>query len=149
MAIPLRTVLLLTAALLFSVELAAGHTFSSRLIHGFSDEAMSFWASKGKTLTLPKHQSVEHMRFLLSNDLKRQRLKLGSQKQLLFPSEGSETHFYGNDLSWLHYVWIDIGTPNTSFLVALDAGSDLLWVPCNCVQCAPLSSSYYSMLVLP
>lgn len=47
----------------------------------------------------------------------------------------------------LHYVWIDIGTPNASFLVALDAGSDLLWLPCDCVQCAPLSSSYYSMLV--
>lgn len=47
----------------------------------------------------------------------------------------------------LHYTWIDIGTPSTSFLVALDAGSDLLWIPCDCVQCAPLSSSYYSNLV--
>lgn len=148
MAIPLTAVVLLTTAtaLMFSIELAAGGTFSSRLVHGFSDEAMSFWASKGKSMTWPKRESVEHMRLLLSNDLKRQRLKLGSQKQLLFPSEGSETHFYGNDLSWLHYVWIDIGTPNASFLVALDAGSDLLWLPCNCVQCAPLSSSYYSML---
>lgn len=44
-------------------------------------------------------------------------------------------------------MWIDIGTPNVSFLVALDAGSDLLWVPCECVQCAPLSASYYSSLV--
>ncbi|GFY85797.1 eukaryotic aspartyl protease family protein [Actinidia rufa] len=32
-----------------------------------------------------------------------------------------------------------------SFLVALDAGSDLLWVPCDCIQCAPLSS-FYNML---
>lgn len=47
----------------------------------------------------------------------------------------------------LHYSWIDIGTPSVSFLVALDAGSDLLWVPCNCIQCAPLSASYYSSLV--
>lgn len=44
-------------------------------------------------------------------------------------------------------MWIDIGTPKVSFLVALDAGSDLFWVPCDCVQCAPLSSSYYSSLV--
>lgn len=102
MAIPLTAVVLLTTAtaLMFSIELAAGGTFSSRLVHGFSDEAMSFWASKGKSMTWPKRESVEHMRLLLSNDLKRQRLKLGSQKQLLFPSEGSETHFYGNDLSW-------------------------------------------------
>lgn len=47
----------------------------------------------------------------------------------------------------LHYTWIDIGTPNVSFLVALDVGSDLLWVPCDCIQCAPLSSGYYSNLV--
>lgn len=44
-------------------------------------------------------------------------------------------------------MWIDIGTPKVSYLVALDAGSDLFWVPCDCVQCAPLSSSYYSSLV--
>lgn len=47
----------------------------------------------------------------------------------------------------LHYTWIDVGTPNTSFLVALDAGSDLFWVPCDCVQCASLSLSHHSMLV--
>lgn len=47
----------------------------------------------------------------------------------------------------LHYTWIDIGTPSVSFLVALDSGSDLLWIPCNCVQCAPLTPSYYSSLV--
>ncbi|KAK1389237.1 hypothetical protein POM88_017415 [Heracleum sosnowskyi] len=47
----------------------------------------------------------------------------------------------------LHYTWIDIGMPSVSFLVALDTGSDLLWVPCYCLQCAPLSSSYYSILV--
>ncbi|KAL3340034.1 hypothetical protein AABB24_028578 [Solanum stoloniferum] len=92
-------VLLTTTVLMLSVELAAGYTFSSRLIHGFSDEAMSFWTSKGKSMTWPKRESVEHMRLLLSNDWKRQKLKLGSQKQLLFPSEGNETHFYGNDLS--------------------------------------------------
>ena len=46
----------------------------------------------------------------------------------------------------LHYTWIDIGTPNVSFLVALDAGSDLLWVPCDCIQCAPLSG-YHGSLV--
>lgn len=52
-------------------------------------------------------------------------------------------------VSRLHYTWIDIGTPNVSFLVALDAGSDLLWVPCDCIRCAPLSASYYNTLVGP
>ncbi|KAF2296793.1 hypothetical protein GH714_002000 [Hevea brasiliensis] len=53
-------------------------------------------------------------------------MKLGSQNQLLSPARGSETLFFGNELDWLHYTWIDIGTPNASFLVALDAGSNLL-----------------------
>lgn len=36
---------------------------------------------------------------------------------------------------------------NNSFLLALDTGSDLSWVPCDCIECAPLSLSYYNMLV--
>lgn len=52
---------------------------------------------------------------------------------------------FGETLGWLHYAVIDIGTPNTSFLVALDTGSDLLWVPCECKQCAPTSASSYGL----
>lgn len=37
--------------------------------------------------------------------------------------------------------------PLVSFLVALDTGSDLTWVPCDCLQCAPLSASYYNARV--
>ncbi|VFR00344.1 unnamed protein product [Cuscuta campestris] len=122
----------------------AGTAYSSKLIHRFSDEARSILAAKGKHPPWPKPESLEQARVLLSSDFKRQRLKL--QKQLLVPSEGGQTFDFGNELSWLHYTWIDIGTPNVSFLVALDAGSDLLWVPCDCVQCAPLSSSYYTVL---
>ena len=33
------------------------------------------------------------------------------------------------------------GTPEATFLVALDTGSDLLWVPCRCKQCVPLSKN--------
>ncbi|KAL2467994.1 Aspartic proteinase-like protein 1 [Forsythia ovata] len=127
--------------------------YSSRLIHRFSDEAQQLWVSKrksnGKSNTQgawPEKKSLEHMRLLLGGDLQRQRLRLGTQNQLLVPSQGGQTYNYGNDLGWLHYTWIDVGTPNTSFLVALDAGSDLFWVPCDCIQCAPLSLSYYYML---
>ncbi|KAK1366145.1 Aspartic peptidase [Heracleum sosnowskyi] len=46
----------------------------------------------------------------------------------------------------LHYTRIDIGNPPVTFLVALDTGSDLTWVPCDCLQCAPLSASHYKAL---
>ncbi|KAK1304570.1 Aspartic proteinase-like protein 1 [Acorus calamus] len=32
---------------------------------------------------------------------------------------------------------VTLGMPNSTFLVALDTGSDLFWVPCDCQQCAP------------
>ncbi len=38
------------------------------------------------------------------------------------------------------YAFIDIGTPGAEYFVALDTASDLLWVPCECQQCATLSS---------
>ncbi|XP_062145867.1 aspartic proteinase-like protein 1 isoform X2 [Alnus glutinosa] len=143
-----RAVLLLVVAWLL-VDGSAGLAFSSKLIHRFSEEAKAQWASRSGNVqgrSWPRRNSLEYFELLLSNDLKRQRLKLGSKYEVLFPSEGSGTLFFGNDFDWLHYTWIDIGTPNVSFLVALDAGSDLLWVPCECIQCAPLSASYYSML---
>ena len=45
----------------------------------------------------------------------------------------------------LHYAVVALGTPNVTFLVALDTGSDLFWVPCDCVKCAPLSSPSYGV----
>jgi hypothetical protein len=35
----------------------------------------------------------------------------------------------------LHYANVSVGTPSVSFLVALDTGSNLLWLPCDCSSC--------------
>ncbi|KAM1138471.1 hypothetical protein COP1_036400 [Malus domestica] len=35
----------------------------------------------------------------------------------------------------LHYANVSVGTPSISYLVALDTGSDLLWLPCDCSRC--------------
>ena len=43
----------------------------------------------------------------------------------------------------LHYTTVTLGTPGMKFLVALDTGSDLFWVPCDCTRCAPIQSSTY------
>lgn len=45
----------------------------------------------------------------------------------------------------LHYAVVALGTPNVTFLVALDTGSDLFWVPCDCIKCAPLASPNYGV----
>lgn len=35
----------------------------------------------------------------------------------------------------LHFANVSVGTPASSYLVALDTGSDLFWLPCNCTKC--------------
>ncbi|XP_022943755.1 aspartyl protease family protein 1-like isoform X2 [Cucurbita moschata] len=40
-----------------------------------------------------------------------------------------------NPLGFLHYAKVTVGTPKVSYLVALDTGSDLFWLPCDCVNC--------------
>lgn len=49
-----------------------------------------------------------------------------------FPS--NETYQIGT-FGFLHFANVSVGTPPLSFLVALDTGSDLFWLPCNCTKC--------------
>ncbi|KAI3669281.1 hypothetical protein L6452_40510 [Arctium lappa] len=125
----------------FSAESHA--TYSSRLIHRFSDEMRALRVSReGQVVDdWPEEGSLGYYRRLVRSDVERQKMNVGSQHQLLFPSAGSVTMSGGNELGWLHYTWIAIGVPSVSFLVALDTGSDLLWLPCDCLQCAPLSDN--------
>ncbi|KAJ0534720.1 putative nepenthesin [Helianthus annuus] len=118
LALSMAALVLLTQC---TLSLQSELMFSSRLIHRFSDE----------------------MRALMDTDVdvQRQKMNVGSQHQLLFPSAGSKTISGGNDYGWLHYTYIAVGVPSVSFLVALDTGSDLLWLPCDCVQCAKLSDN--------
>ena len=43
----------------------------------------------------------------------------------------------------LHYTTVSLGTPGQKFLVALDTGSDLFWVPCECSRCASIDDTPY------
>ncbi|XP_024977962.1 aspartic proteinase-like protein 1 isoform X1 [Cynara cardunculus var. scolymus] len=128
-----------------SAEAESHVTYSSRLIHRFSDEMRALRVSReGQVVDdWPEEGSLGYYRRLVRRDVERQKMNVGSQHQLLFPSAGSVTMSGGNELGWLHYTWIAVGVPSVSFLVALDTGSDLLWLPCDCVQCAPLSVRYY------
>ncbi|CAI9282291.1 unnamed protein product [Lactuca saligna] len=137
-AVSMAVVLLLVQC---SFSAQAHVIYSSRMIHRYSDEMKALRVSReGHTVEdWPEKGSLGYLRRLIKRDVERQTMNVGSQHQLLFPSAGSKTMSGGNELGWLHYTWIAIGMPSVSFLVALDTGSDLLWLPCDCVQCAPLS----------
>ncbi|RDY06631.1 Aspartyl protease family protein 1, partial [Mucuna pruriens] len=44
----------------------------------------------------------------------------------------------------LHYTTVQIGTPGVKFMVALDTGSDLFWVPCDCTRCAATDNTAFA-----
>ncbi|WVY98250.1 hypothetical protein V8G54_030401 [Vigna mungo] len=52
--------------------------------------------------------------------------------------------FSSGDSYNLHYTTVEIGTSGVKFMVALDTGSDLLWVPCDCTRCAATDSPAFS-----
>ncbi|KAF0933038.1 hypothetical protein E2562_013792 [Oryza meyeriana var. granulata] len=140
MRLPVLLLLLLAAAAAAAAEAA---TLSARMVHRLSDEARL--AAGARAGRWPRRGSGDYYRALVRSDLQRQKRRVGGKYQLLSLSQGGSIFPSGNDLGWLYYTWVDVGTPNTSFLVALDTGSDLFWVPCDCIQCAPLSSYHGSL----
>ncbi|MCL7049737.1 hypothetical protein MKW94_025086 [Papaver nudicaule] len=58
----------------------------------------------------------------------------GDDSKLLTFSNAIETSHIPS-LAYLHYANVSLGTPSLSFLVALDTGTSLLWVPCDCTDC--------------
>lgn len=95
-------VLLLMAC--FLADSSVAHTFSSKLIHRFSEEAKALWESRSGNVSRkfwPRRDSLKYFELLMDNDLKRRRLKIGSKDEMLLPSEGSEVLFFGNEFDWL------------------------------------------------
>ncbi|KAJ3692823.1 hypothetical protein LUZ60_011918 [Juncus effusus] len=115
----------------------------------FSDRVRQWAESTGHPGTWwPKHGSVEYYDALSHHDRRlhhrRSLATLTTDEELAFV-DGNATYRFSS-LGYLYYAEVALGTPNVSFLVALDTGSDLFWVPCDCKQCAPLTSSLYGNL---
>ncbi|MED6121332.1 hypothetical protein PIB30_029215 [Stylosanthes scabra] len=63
-------------------------------------------------------------------------------------SDGNST-FRISSLGFLHYTTVQLGTPGVKFMVALDTGSDLFWVPCDCTRCAATDGSVFASSLAP
>ncbi|CAA7391448.1 unnamed protein product [Spirodela intermedia] len=115
------------------------HRFSNRVRQWV--ESGNWVGGKHGPRSWPEMESVEYYAALAGHD--RGRRLTGADSPLTF-SDGNET-FRLSTLGFLYYAEVSVGTPGVSFLVALDTGSDLFWLPCDCKSCAPTSSQSYGL----
>ncbi|CAA3025511.1 aspartyl protease family 1-like [Olea europaea subsp. europaea] len=109
-------------------------TFGFDIHHRYSDSVKDFLNLDG----LPEKGSLDYYAAMAHRDqlIKARRLAVtpASPTPLSFIG-GNETSRISS-LGFLHYAIVTVGTPPLTFIVALDTGSDLFWLPCDCTSCA-------------
>ncbi|CAH8287815.1 unnamed protein product [Eruca vesicaria subsp. sativa] len=108
---------------------AAGK-FSFEVHHMFSDAVKQ---TLGLDDLVPEKGSMEYFKVLAQRDqlIRGRGLASNNEETPVTFMRGNRT--LGLDiLGSLHYANVSVGTPAKWFLVALDTGSDLFWLPCNC-----------------
>ncbi|KAJ0231239.1 Eukaryotic aspartyl protease family protein [Hirschfeldia incana] len=104
--------------------------FSFEVHHMFSDAVKQ---TLGLDNLVPEKGSMEYFKVLAHRDqlIRGRGLASNNEEPTVTFMRGNRT--VGIDLlGSLHYANVSVGTPATWFLVALDTGSDLFWLPCNC-----------------
>ncbi|KAH0940622.1 hypothetical protein HID58_000259 [Brassica napus] len=134
--------------LLTSPSCSKARIFTFEMHHRFSDEVKRWSDLTGRFgSTFPPKGTFEYFNALVLRDrLIRGRRRLSdseSESSALTFSDGNSTSRISS-LGFLHYTTVKLGTPGMRFMVALDTGSDLFWVPCDCGKCAPTEGPAYS-----
>ncbi|XP_047166685.1 aspartyl protease family protein 1-like [Vigna umbellata] len=125
------SLLMLALTTLASQTSHALHSFGFDIHHRFSDPVKEVFGVGD----LPVKGTREYYVVMAHRDrmFRGRRLAGGHHTPLTFvPS--NETYQIGT-FGFLHFANVSVGTPPLSFLVALDTGSDLFWLPCNCTKC--------------
>ncbi|KQK16726.1 aspartyl protease family protein 1 isoform X2 [Brachypodium distachyon] len=110
------------------------------LHHRFSPVVKRWAESRGRPAAAAwwPEGSPEYYSALSAHDRARRVLAGGKGESLLSFADGNSTTRHAGSL---HYAKVALGTPNATFVVALDTGSDLFWVPCDCKRCAPIANT--------
>ncbi|KAK9012304.1 hypothetical protein V6N11_040366 [Hibiscus sabdariffa] len=127
----------------FNFKLSYGRIFTFEMHHRFSEPVRNWSNSIGKPLHWPVKDSFEYYAVLAQRDRLFRGRKLSGVNATLSFSDGNST-LKINSLGYLHYTTVQLGTPGVKFMVALDTGSDLFWVPCECTKCAPTEGTAYA-----
>ncbi|KAF5735916.1 hypothetical protein HS088_TW14G00046 [Tripterygium wilfordii] len=104
-------------------------TFGFDVHHRFSDPVKGILSVDD----LPEKGSVEYYWTMAHRDrvMRGRHLAESNDPTALTFFNGNDTYML-NSLGFLYYANITLGTPSKWFLVALDTGSDLFWLPCDC-----------------
>ncbi|KMT09314.1 hypothetical protein BVRB_6g134120 [Beta vulgaris subsp. vulgaris] len=122
--------------------------FTFEMHHRYSEQ-LKIWSQKNSLFPhhhhhhWPKKGSFEYYSELAQRDHFLRGRKISQLEKPVTFSDGNST-FRISSLGFLHYTTVTLGTPGMKFLVALDTGSDLFWVPCDCTRCAPIQSANYA-----
>ncbi|MED6220475.1 hypothetical protein PIB30_045186 [Stylosanthes scabra] len=132
-----RCICMLVAVLVMNLLASHGgcnglHSFAYDMHHLFSDPVKGVLGAhdfphKGT----PQYYAVMEQRDRL---FRGRRLAADQHHTPLTFAAGNETYQI-DSFGFLHFANVSVGTPALWFLVALDTGSDLFWLPCNCTSC--------------
>ncbi|XP_070051376.1 aspartyl protease family protein 1 isoform X3 [Nicotiana tomentosiformis] len=122
---------------LLSIRQCSGRVFTFEMHHRFSETVKKWSLQKigGPLHNWPVKGSLQYYTQLANHDKLLHGRRLFKFDGPLTFSDGNST-FRISSLGFLHYTTVTLGTPGMKFLVALDTGSDLFWVPCECGKCA-------------
>lgn len=113
-------------------------SFEMKMIYKYSEEFRELMKQRPGMEQMvsewPRHSTPEFYHELALYDRHRHASRnLLTDVYSLLPSNMT---LFARTMGGLHYSFILLGTPPQAFFVALDTGSDLLWVPCDCQQCS-------------
>nr|DAD46716.1 TPA_asm: hypothetical protein HUJ06_016653 [Nelumbo nucifera] len=140
-------ILLSVSTWVFAPQSCHGRVFSFKMHHRFSEPVKRWTQMIGKGIgpdDWPEKGSIDYYAALADRDRILRGRGLEDVDRPVTFSDGNSTYRISS-LGFLHYTTVSLGTPRKKFLVALDTGSDLFWVPCDCNKCTPtLDTSYGS-----
>ncbi|XP_057742653.1 aspartyl protease family protein 1 [Arachis stenosperma] len=138
--------------LLFLCRCFHGHgaaVFTFPMHHRFSGPVRKWSSAAAGIPPPPEKGTFEYYAELADHDRFLRGRNLGSDLDAgLAFSDGNST-FRISSLGFLHYTTVQLGTPGVKFMVALDTGSDLFWVPCDCTRCAATDGSVFASSLAP
>ncbi|GMP32082.1 hypothetical protein CsSME_00006002 [Camellia sinensis var. sinensis] len=106
-------------------------TFGFNIHHRYSDPVKGILDLRG----LPEKGSIDYYAAMAHRDLLFHGRKLAAVTSAPLTFVGGNDTYQLNALGHLFYANVSVGSPSLWFLVALDTGSDLFWLPCDCIQC--------------